>query len=299
MIKLETLRVFVAVAELGNIKDAADQIGRTASAISMTLKQLEEEVGGPLFATDRKSSLTALGAFILETAQVQLRSYDKAVGRIRAYAQNRIGRLSLASVPSVATNLLPALLPEFVADRPGLEVELFDIDSRSVQTMVETDQADLGLAGEPVSDALVDFKPLFRDRFKVVCSSASRLCEKTAPLRWSDIEHEPLIRNGASEAIQAADYRAMAARASLTVRNVTSLIALAKSGLGITLLPALATVDVPDGVAAIELRDSNAQRTVGLLKRRGVVRSPVTAAFHDLLLDALPGLVDSLGLESF
>ncbi|MEJ8569966.1 LysR family transcriptional regulator [Microbaculum marinum] len=297
MIKLEALRVFITVAEVGNIKDAADRLGRTASAISMTLKQLEEEVGGPLFATDRKSSLTALGRFILDTAQVQLRSYDKSIARIRAYAQNRIGRLSVAAVPSVATHLLPALLPRFVAERPGLEVELFDIDSRSVQAMVEADQADLGLAGEPVSDALTEFTPLFRDRFKVVCAEGSPLCARPSPLRWSDLAGETLIRNGASEAIQSAGYRAKAARASLTVHNVTSLVALARAGLGITLLPALATVGLPEGAAALELRDGEAQRTVGLLERRGAVRSPVASAFREVILAALPDLVARAGVE--
>jgi len=297
MIKLEALRVFVTVAEVGNIKDAADQLGRTSSAISMTLKQLEEEVGGSLFATDRKSNLTALGRFIFETAQMQIRSFDKSIGRIRAYAQNRIGRLSLASVPSVATHLLPLFLPDFVGARPGLEVELLDIDSRSVKAMVEADQADLGFAGQPESDALVSFTPLFRDRFKIVCSAASPLCEAGEPLRWTDIESQPLIRNGASETITAPGYRAIAGRATLTVRNVTSLFALTKSGLGITLLPALATAELPDGVIALELRDTDAQRTVGLLERRGTIRSPVTEAFRSAIVNAMPDIIAQLGVD--
>jgi len=165
MIKLEALRVFVTVADLGNIRDASDRLGRTASAISMTLKQIEEEIGGPLFETDRKNSLTALGSFMLETGREQIRSFDKAIGTIKDFAQDRIGHLSIASVPSVAANLIPALLPPFVASRPGVAIELFDIDSRNVRMMVETGQADLGIAGAPRPGAPIYFRPLFRDRF--------------------------------------------------------------------------------------------------------------------------------------
>ena len=175
MIKLEAMRVFVTVAELGNIKDASDRLGRTASAISMTLKQIEEEVGGPLFESDRKNALTALGAFMLDTGREQIDAYDRAIRRVHAYAQSRIGQLTVASVPSVAANLVPPLLHRFIDDHPGVEIELIDTDSRSVRQQVEQGNADLGIAGRPRSDALVSFQPLFGDSFMLVCSSESPL----------------------------------------------------------------------------------------------------------------------------
>jgi DNA-binding transcriptional LysR family regulator len=297
MIKLEMLRVFVTVAELGNIKEAAEQLGRTASAVSMALKQVEEEVGGPLFETDRKSSLTALGSFILETGRIQIANYDRAIGRIRAFARNRIGHLTLATVPSVAANLLPSLLPRFVQDRPDVEIELFDIDSRSVRSTVEAGQTDLGIAGQPSSNALVSFEPLFRDRFKIICSTSCRLARLGRSICWSDLEKEVLIRNGAAEKIQTPEYRALSETATITVRNVTSLFALAKSGFGITLLPALTTTDLPAGVAALELADNGVERTVGLLQRHGATPSPVASAFRAFLFEDIPALVGKLGLE--
>ena len=54
MIKLEMLRVFLAVAEEGALALAAQKLGRTPSALSMALSQLEAQVGAPLFETDRK-----------------------------------------------------------------------------------------------------------------------------------------------------------------------------------------------------------------------------------------------------
>ena len=297
MVKLETIRTFVAVAEAGNIRDAAERLCRTASAVSMTLKQLERQVGGELFSTDRKSMLTPLGAYLLEAGRLQIQSYDSTVSRIQAYARNQIGRLALASVPSVAANLVPALLPRFVRDRPGIEIELLDMDSRNVSRFVESGQADLGIAGRPQSNALVDFEPLFRDRFQVVCSAECALARIGGPVPWEALEGENLILNGASEKIHSPSYRALSRKATMQVRNVTSLLALAKANFGATLLPALTAVNLPDGVAALDLADEDVWRVVGLLSRRNAVPSPVAAAFRLYVLDETPALLRQLGLR--
>ena len=297
MIKLETLRTFVTVAEAGNIKDAAERLCRTASAVSMTLKQLEHEVGGALFETDRKSSLTPLGAFMLETGRLQIQNYDRMIDGIRAYARNRIGRLTLASVPSVAANLVPSLLPRFVLDRPGVEIELLDTDSRNVLRSVESGQADLGIAGRPLSRTTAAFEPLFRDRFKVICNAGCDLAAAGKLVDWADIENQGLILNGASDTIDAPGYKAVSEQASMYVRNVTSLLALAKSGFGVTLLPALAAVDLPEDVVALDLAEENMWRVVGLLSRSDTVLSPVALAFRAFILDEVPKLVRTLRLE--
>ena len=54
---LRALTIFVAVAESGGLSGAASRLGRTASTISTALKELEQEIGAPLFEGDRKSRL--------------------------------------------------------------------------------------------------------------------------------------------------------------------------------------------------------------------------------------------------
>jgi DNA-binding transcriptional LysR family regulator len=290
MIKLETLRVFVTVAESGNIKDAADAVGRTASAVSMTLKQLEDEIGGPLFQTDRKNSLTALGNLMLDLGREQLRSFDKSVSIMRAFAHSRIGSLSIASVPSVATNVLPTILQRFLETRPQVQVELFDIDSVQVRRMVESGVADIGIAGESRGGG-VEFTPLFSDRFTLLCKDDHDLCKLERPIEWSDLNAATLIRNGASDRIEADDYKQISTQSLITVYNVTSLVAMVKAGLGLTILPSLTMHGAHEGVAALDLADAAASRRVGLVERRDVPPSPVAAAFRAFALKEIPALV--------
>ncbi len=296
MLKLENLRSFVTVANAGNIADAAAILGRTPSAVSMTLKQLEQDIGGPLFETDRKNALTALGRFTLETARMQIQGYDVAVKAIRAFAENSIGRLSIASVPSVASNLIPDLLPDFVAARQGVEVELLDADSRSVAAMVDNGLSELGIAGAPLEAARLSFTPLFSDRFRVVFGPGSRLWSIDRPLVWRDLGKEVFIRNEASDAIRLPELQARYFEANMVVRNVTSLLALVGKGMGVTLLPALATKDLPPDIAARDIDFRGAERIVGLITRSGPALSPVAAAFSAHVKGAVPGLAKTLNL---
>lgn len=291
MIKLEALRVFVTVAESGNIKDAADAVGRTASAVSMTLKQLEDEIGGPLFQTDRKNSLTALGNLMLDLGREQIRSFDKSVSIMRAFAHSRIGSLSIATVPSVAANVLPPILQRFLETRPQVQVELFDIDSAQVRRMVESGVADIGIAGDSRAGGGVEFSSLFSDRFQLLCREDHDLCRLERPIEWSDLSGATLIRNGASDRIEAEEHKRLSAQSLITVYNVTSLIALVKAGLGLTILPSLTMHGAHDGVAVLELADTSASRQVGLVERRDVPPSPIAAAFRAFALREIPALV--------
>lgn len=297
MIKLEALRVFVTVAEIGNIRDAAERLGRTPSAVSMALKQLEEEIGAALFESERKNALSAVGRYVLETTRIQILGFDRAIDSIRAFAHNRIGKLAVACVPSVAANLMPDLLKQFLAERPGVEVELFDIDTASVAALVELGQVDLGVAGRPRIRGTLGCTSLFSDHFKVVCRAGHRLERLGRPVRWADLADETLIRNGASQTIEAPEYRLLSKPAPLMVRNVTSLIAMVGSGLGVTLLPALSAASLPGGVVACELADPSAVREVVVLEQKGRSRSPVAEAFLALLADRCRKSTMAPGLE--
>lgn len=296
MLRLEALRVFVTVADSGNIKDAAERVGRTPSAVSMTLKQIEERLGAPLFETDRKHRLTDLGRFVHKAAVVLLRDYERAVDLIEAYAQNRTGRLRLASVPSVATVLLPPVLGDFVAARPGVAIELIDTDSVGVRTLVENGQVDFGIGGAPPASAGLAFRPLFSDPFRLVCQAHSALVSCKGPLSWHTLESTEMIVNESARALASPAFQALAGRASLTVRNVASLLAMVQSGMGVTLLPALATASMPDTLRALALADPAAIRTVGLVARQGRVASPMAAAFQEALIAAVGQRAASLGL---
>jgi DNA-binding transcriptional LysR family regulator len=297
MLRLEALRAFVEVAEHGNIKDASERLYRTPSALSMTLKQIEDRLGCPLFETDRKSTLTEMGRFLNDQSVVLLRDYDRAMERIEARSKARSGRLRIASVPSVATTLLPRFLQEFMASRPDLDIDLVDTDSTDVRHLVETGQVDFGIAGLPLDLPGLANEPIFRDPFKLDCRSDSELAKKQGDLDWSDLDGPTLIVNEAARNLPSPAFQRLALEARFSVRNVASLVAMVQAGMGVTLLPSLATVNLPSALTVRALKDPACMRTVSLHWRTGKVPSPVTQLFLREFVIVAKVQAKQLGLE--
>ena len=297
MLRLEALRTFVEVADHGNIKNTSEKLYRTPSALSMTLKQIEDRLGCALFETDRKSNLTEMGRFLYSQATVLLRDYDRAMERIEAQSKARSGRLRIASVPSVASMLLPPFLQGFLQHRPDLDIDLVDTDSTDVRLLVETGQVDFGIAGIGPKLPGLAFEPIFRDPFKLVCRSDSPLAEGSAALAWSDLAGLPLILNEAARALPSPEFQRLAAAARFSVRNVTSLLAMVSAGMGFTLLPALATVNLPASLTARPLQDTVIFRTVGIYWRDGRIPSPVASLFRRDFAAAARAQAGSFGLS--
>ena len=282
MIRLDALRALVAVADHGNIKDAADQLHRTTSAVSMTLKQIEDRLGGPLFEADRKQTLTELGTLVRDTGVILLRDYDRAMEAIAVHAGAFSGRLRLASVPSVAVMLLPQALREFLQTRPDVDVELVDTDSTYVWHMVESGQVDMGFASAPGQSMHLRFDALFREPFRLICHSASAMAAKPQPIEWRDLEGTNLIMNEALRAVPQQNFKHLAERSHLSVRNVSSLVAMVVADMGVTLLPHLATINLPPEVTCLSLADASCCRTVRMIQRPDKVVSPLAKAFQEV-----------------
>lgn len=294
MIKFEALRTFITVARAGNISIASEQLGRTPSAISMTLKALEESIGGPLFETERKNTLSRLGEYAFEIAQEQVAGFDHALRKIDDFAYGRSGSVAISCVPSVAIHIIPEVLPKFTAQRPKVEVELFDMDGNSVCAALRSEKAQIGIAGRPSTQWALDFEPLFQDTFVVIFNPKHFDITPDIPLTWEALKHYPMILNGAANMIESEQFKQLAQNATLTVRNLNSLMALLNSGVGITILPALTALDLHDQLATAPLAEHQAKRIVGMITPSTSRLDPLVRSFRECLFDTMPSIADRL-----
>ncbi|MEZ5738210.1 MAG: LysR family transcriptional regulator [Burkholderiaceae bacterium] len=286
-IKLEQLRIFVIVAESGNIRDAAIRLDKTPSAISMSLKHTEDRIGSPLFERDRKNALTPLGRYAYDTARHQIAGFDRAIQGILAYAGNAIGRVTVGCVSSVASRALPRLLQRFIDAHPRIELDVRDADSLAVEALVESEQVDLGIGLPPTRHEPVNFRPLYAERYYLYCRTDDPLALLGRPVKWADIRDKALILNAGSQGIDNPEHRQLAARSRLFVRNLTSLLALVQAGTGVTVLPALDAVVHGPQVVGLPLADPLARQVIGLLTRQGAAQAPAVRAFDDLVIEML------------
>src|SRR3989442_15815275 len=119
--EIRQLRAFIAIAELGTFTAGAVRVHVTQAAISMQIRQLENELGAKLFIrAPRRVMLTEAGEQLLQRARQILRDHDAAVDEIAELAGAEPGRLRIGGPPAmVATDVLPKLLKELRKRAPG------------------------------------------------------------------------------------------------------------------------------------------------------------------------------------
>lgn len=290
--KIEYLRAFIAVAEAGELADAGARIGRTPAALSMTLKQVEAELGGgALFEGERKGRLTPLGMYALQQSRKAVSECDFAVANIRSFATGELGLAQVAAVPTAATRVIPLAIQRLRANRPAARVELRDIDSAAVVHAVSSGAVDFGIATLPGAKAGLEAEFLLEDPFVLVCPANHPLVALNRPIRWSDIDPHDFIANGLCANIGLTPVADLTSRALLTVRNTTSLLAFIEQGFGVTLLPALAAPR-SDTLVSLTLEDRSVKRRLDVLVRQGETLSPAAGA----LLAEVRGVSKELGL---
>ena len=281
-IKLDLLRSFITVAECGNLQEASEILSRTPSAISMSLKQLNEALGAELFETDRKSSLTPIGRFVLKEGRRALTDFDESMNTIQRYAHGEMGVVKISTVPSVATRLLPDVVREFRKTAPNVRLELRDTDSEMVAAAVRNGSAECGIASLPLASNDLTCELLLEEPFGLVCRPDHPLAKTTMPLTWQSLEGISFISNGLLAQIRDNDFNRINSDTTIQVHNISTLLSFIQQDMGVTLLPRLAVPEQKDFVF-LTLADKTAVRQLYFLQQRHHRLSPAAFAFKTLI----------------
>jgi len=155
--ELRHLRYFVAVAAHGSFNRASQMLHLTQPALSRQVRDLEDELGVPLFERGKNSvKLTDAGERFYEEAQDLLARAAAAVERVRTEHREEVLRVGYA--PSATAGILPRALERFHAARPRVKVELADVSPPEMIRMVLSGQLDVVIALEPSVLATPGFK---------------------------------------------------------------------------------------------------------------------------------------------
>ncbi len=161
-VTLRQLKVFESVARHLSFSRAAEELHLTQPAVSMQVKQLEEQAGLPLTEmVGKKVYLTSAGEEVARHARriaQQLREAGEAIDAIKGV---RGGRLSIGVI-STAKYFAPCLLAQFLRSRPGIELNLRVNNRETVVRQLADNEIDLAIMGQPpqefttVSEAFAD-----------------------------------------------------------------------------------------------------------------------------------------------
>ncbi len=160
---LRDLRYFEAVAELGHLGQAADQVARSQPALTKCIQRLEEAVGSPLFErAGRGIRLTPVGEVLQARARLLRTAGEETLREVRDFAQGAAGHVTIGSGPVAADHLLPELCRLALADAPGVTISIVIGPSFELRDQLRQGKLDLlvGLTTENdpelVSQAIVE-----------------------------------------------------------------------------------------------------------------------------------------------
>jgi DNA-binding transcriptional LysR family regulator len=169
--EIRQLRAFVAIAEAKTFTAGAKIVHVTQAAISMQIRQLEDEVGLPLFTrTPRRVILTEAGEILLDRARRILREHDAAIAQIAEVAGAEYGRLRLGSASAMfATAQLPSILQKLKESFPHAEITVSSGTSATLVEKISHGDIDVAFVSLPVESSNIQTELLFSDE---ICAIA-------------------------------------------------------------------------------------------------------------------------------
>lgn len=140
---LDTLRTLSVAQELGSLAQAAEQLGRTPSAISLQMKRLQDDLGIVLFRKHgRNLALTEAGVVVLDYARRILALNDELLDTMQG--TSIAGNISLGCTQDFAS-ILPSVLSQFSLLYPRMQIELRIEGNAALADAVEASQIDLAV----------------------------------------------------------------------------------------------------------------------------------------------------------
>lgn len=283
-IKTEMLRYFVEVAEAGNLATAARSLGRSPAAVSMMLKTLEQELGSPLFLTDRKSHLTALGQFTLEVAKRELSRFDGTVSDILNFADSGGGRLRVAAIQAIAANLLPGVFSEMHGENSSIQFDLADSSNSVAINKVRSEDADFALVNDFMIIGKSNLKSelVLSDRIGVLCARDSHLGRKEN-LYWSDLANEQIVAFDFCKRINEQGVKKALANARMRSSSAITIQSIVRTGEYVAPMPELGGVSLPADLIFRIPEGNEYFRTAYLVWSENLVENDNTILFREIL----------------
>lgn len=283
--ELRHLRTFLTIAETEHVGRAARRLHVSQPAVSQQLRELEDELGQPLFERHpRGMRLTPAGVTFRAYASRAAEEARAGARALEALARKDAGELRVAYLPSTTAELVIPALAAVMKAHPSVRVVAHEGTSQRVERLVAEGKADVGLGLLPVRRTDLVTEPLEEGRLALVLPTRHPLArERSEPLSLREVAGEPFAL--LSRALRARAFAdAALARAAIEPRvvleadAVATVLAVVRAGLAVTLLPEPRLGGQPD-LVVVPLRPRPPPHVTAFFFRASAPRSALAEAF--------------------
>jgi len=178
--EIRQLKAFLAIAEAKTFTAGARRVNITQAAISMQIRQLEDEVGLPIFTrTPRRVILTEAGEYLLERARKILREHDSALAEIAEVAGAEYGRLRIGSASAMfATQQLPTIIQKLKQKFPKADLSVSSGTSERLVDKIMHGEVDMAFVSLPVENLNITTELLFSDEIVAIAHPKHSLAKE-------------------------------------------------------------------------------------------------------------------------
>ena len=254
MISIIQLEYIVAVDTYRHFATAAEKCFVTQPTLSMQIKKVEESLGLTIFDRSKQPVIpTDAGKAIIQQAKVVIQEYKKISGIAGDFKSTISGELHVGIIPTLSSYLLPLFAGPFSRKFPNVKLHVQEYTTESIVELLRKDQLDVGLLVTPLHDAAIEEKPLFYEEIQLYSHTDHSLFKK------EDIQLEDITQPGLWLLTEGHCFRhqvlnlcafnnKLEEKRSFLFESgsLETLRKLVDAEGGFTLLPELATIDLPE-----------------------------------------------------
>jgi DNA-binding transcriptional LysR family regulator len=286
-VEMRHLAALEALETEGTFGRAAAKLGYTQSAVSQQIATLERIVGEKLVERPggpRPVALTEAGRLLLRHARAIVARLQAAQADLSALAAGEAGSLHVGTFQSVGARILPEVMRRFTRAWPDVEIELFESHyDRELAELVERGTLDVSFVQLPIDNPWLETELVLQDDYVLVTAADSPFAVGRVPT-LKEIAAQPLIgyrHCRATETLVDQIRAAGGAEPHFVFRSDENGVVqgLARSGIGVAVLPRLALDPNDDAIRVTTLSPRLPRRQIGIARHKDRYHSSAARAF--------------------
>lgn len=295
-VTLRQLRVFESVARHLSYTQASRELHLTQPAVSMQVRQLEDDLGLPLFEKlGKRTELTEAGRELYQYSLGINRSLQELEEVMESLKGVSRGRLSIA-VASTVNYFAPRLLAAFQRRYPGIGLHLDVTNREALIRALEANAVDLVLMGQPPEQVEVEAEAFMANPLVMIARPDHPLSpERSIPLERLAEEVFVIREPGSGTRLAMERFFAehgLTPRHGMQMTRNEAVKQAVRSGLGLSVV-SLHTIELELETRRLVILDVAGlplQRQWYLVYRRGKRLSPSARAFREFVIQEGPGI---------
>jgi len=295
---LSQIRIFEAVAQYESYTRAAEKLFMTQPAVSMQIKQLEDDSGLELFERQgKKMCLTLIGKEMLHYASRVLQAHGDMLGAMKELKGVKGGHL-IVSVATTANYFVTQLLAEFSRQHEGINITLDVTNRHTLLDQLENHEPDMVIMGEPPKGHGLQSERLMENPLVVIAAPNHPLTAAARPLLLGDVLAERFIVREKGSGTRSAIERHMhqhnvTCKNTLEMRSNETIKHAVEAGLGLGIV-SMHTIqpELDSGrLVVLEVENFPIQRHWHIVMRKGKRLSPIAREFKRFVMLEAPNFV--------